>query len=121
VRDDALFLRHILDAIDRVFEYTAEGEDTFLTDRKTQDAVIRNLAVLGEAVKNLSGELRQAHDDVPWKRIAGMRDKVIHAYFGIDLQLVHEVIRQSLPPLRQRVEEILTESETRGESAASHD
>jgi uncharacterized protein with HEPN domain len=65
--------------------YAAAGEDNFKSDLKTQDAIIRNFQVLGEAVKNVSAETRAAHPAVPWKDIAGMRDRVVHDYFGVSL------------------------------------
>jgi uncharacterized protein with HEPN domain len=74
--------------------------------------VVRNIEIVGEAVKNVSEGLKQAHPDVPWKRIAGMRDKVIHEYFGVNLDLVWDAVEQSLPPFRARIEEILARSGT---------
>jgi uncharacterized protein with HEPN domain len=82
--EDGVYLQHIRDAIHQIRSYTQEGKDPFLADRKSQDATIRNLEIIGEAVKKLSPRLRSTHPDVPWKRIAGMRDKMIHDYFGID-------------------------------------
>lgn len=72
-----------------------------------QDAVIRNLEVIGEAVKGLSESLRQANPDVPWKQVAGMRDVLIHHYFGVKLDTVWMVVIDHLPKLKQRVEELL--------------
>jgi len=95
------------DAIQRAIDYTAEGREYFLGDTRTQDAVVRNLQVIGEAVKRLSPELRAQHVEVPWKLIAGMRDKVIHEYFGVNLQLVWNVVEQELPTLGERVRSII--------------
>ena len=69
--------------------------------------MVRNLEIIGEAVKNLSPRLREANPEIPWKQIAGMRDKMIHEYFGVNLQLVFEVIRLELSNLQQRVEAML--------------
>ena len=107
MKHDCVYLRHIRDAIDRVLEYTSEGEKSFYADPKTQDAAVRNLEVIGEGVKNLSEEVKAEHTDVPWRRIAGMRDKMIHQYFGLNLQLVWETIRKGLPTLRQKIDAIL--------------
>jgi uncharacterized protein with HEPN domain len=107
VKDDRIYLLHIRDAIDRIHAYTAGGRADFFGDPKTQDAVVRNIEIIGEAVKNVSAELKQARPDVSWKRIAGMRDKVIHEYFGVNLDLVWAAVQQSLPPLRAAVEEVL--------------
>ena len=104
-----MYCLHIREAIQRVFAYTTEGKDAFLGDPKTQDAVVRNLEVIGEAAKNVSEGLKATHPDIPWKRIAGMRDKMIHAYFGVDLRLVWEVVERDLPELRRTVDSILRE------------
>lgn len=107
MKDDGVYLLHLRDAIDAVLSYTAAGREDFLADRKTQDAVVRNLQVIGEAVKRLSDNLKQAHPDVAWRQIAGMRDKLVHDYFGVDLDLVWQVVEHELPTLRQRVGTIL--------------
>lgn len=108
--EDKAYLLHMLEAIERTVAYVDEASAEFLDDPKTQDAVIRNLTVIGEAVKNLSQGLREAHPHVPWKKIAGMRDNLVHGYFGIDLQLVYDTVRVHLPELRRNVETILRES-----------
>ena len=82
-------------------------KEAFFGDRQIQDATIRNLEIIGEAVKHVSKKLRSAHADVPWKRIAGMRDKMIHDYFGVDPRLVWDVVERELPLLLRKVEEIL--------------
>lgn len=107
MKDDRIYLLHIRDAIDRVLDYIAGGKAAFFGDRKTQDAVVRNLEVIGEAVKNLSENLRSEHPQIPWKRIAGMRDKMIHEYFGIDQDLVWEVVDRELKDLKGKVQTIL--------------
>ena len=107
MKDDEAYLLHVRDAIDAIVGYTTGGRSEFNRDRKTQDAVVRNLEIIGEAVKRLSADLTAQHPDIPWRRIAGMRDKLIHDYFGVDLDLVWEVVRQELPTLRRRVESIL--------------
>lgn len=109
MKDDRVYLLHIQDAIEQISQYTAEGKDVFLGDRKTQDAVVRNLEIIGEAVKQLSPALRAKHADVPWKRIAGMRDKMIHDYFGVDWQLVWEVVERELHALAEKVRSIVSE------------
>ena len=111
MKDDRLYLLHIRDAIDRIIAYTTGGKDTFLADSKTQDAVIRNLEVIGEAVKNLSDQLKAAYTGVPWRQIAGMRDKMIHKYFGVDLELVWDAVDLDLPALKSHVELILSVQE----------
>jgi uncharacterized protein with HEPN domain len=108
MKDPQVYLLHIRDATERVLRYTAEGKSAFLADPKTQDAVVRNLEIIGEAVKNLPDLLKAGHPDIPWKQMAGMRDKVIHEYFGVNLQLVWEVVERELPALRQKIEMIIT-------------
>ena len=109
MKDDRIYLQHIHDAISRIVSYTTGGRDAFLASPQAQDAVIRNLEIIGEAVKHLSAELRQRHPDIPWKRIAGMRDEMIHEYFGVDLTIVWNVVEQHIPPLRQMVDSLLGE------------
>lgn len=107
MKGDRLYLGHIVEAIDRILDYAAPGEASFRSDLKTQDAIIRNFQVMGEAVKNVSAETRAAHPEVPWKDIAGMRDRVVHDYFGVSLDIVWDVISKHLPPLRDSVRKLL--------------
>lgn len=109
--DDRAYLLHIRDCADRIVEYTRDGRNTFANDRKTQDAVMRNLEVIGEAVKGLSDSLKAAHPAIPWKRIAGMRDVLIHHYFGVNLDTVWEVVENHLPTLREAVDALLRPEE----------
>lgn len=88
-REDRLYLSHILDAAGRIEEYVGNRElRDFLDDHLRQDAVIRQLGIIGEAVKRLSRELRDSQADVPWRDIAGMRDRLVHDYMGVDLEAV---------------------------------
>jgi uncharacterized protein with HEPN domain len=107
VKDDLVYLSHVRDAIDRINAYTSGGRDSFLTDAMIQDAVIRNLEVIGEAAKGLSEELRLVNSDIPWRQIAGLRDVLIHHYFGVKLETVWQVVVEHLPRLRERVEQLL--------------
>jgi uncharacterized protein with HEPN domain len=113
VKGDRLYLGHFLEAIDRILDYAKAGEENFKRDLKTQDAIVRNLQVLGEAVKNVSADTRTAHPEVPWKDIAGMRDRVVHDYFGVSLTIVWDVITKHLPPLRDRIQSLLEQHEER--------
>ena len=105
-RDD-LYLRHILDAIGKVQRYAAVGYDEFMTASHWQDAVIRQLEIIGEAVKRISPETLQRRPDIPWRQIAGMRDVLIHDYMGVDLNAVWQVTQQDIAKLEQAVEELL--------------
>jgi uncharacterized protein with HEPN domain len=107
VNDDRLYLGHILEAVERILAYSVEGEVSFRRDAKTQDAIIRNLQVMGEAVKKVSPEVRAAYPDIPWKDIAGLRDRVVHDYFGISLDIVWDVVRNHVPPLREKLRTVL--------------
>jgi uncharacterized protein with HEPN domain len=80
--------------------------ESFMKDRKTINAVIRSLEVMGEASKRIPDEVRAKHSDIPWKRMAGMRDKLIHEYVGVDLETVWDVIQEEIPPIRPLLEEL---------------
>lgn len=99
----------MLDAIDRVLEYTQPGEAHFRSDLKTQDAVLRSLETLGEAAKKLNDESRSLLTGTPWREIAGFRDVIEHDYLEVDLDLVWNVVETDLPDLRKTVEDILDE------------
>jgi len=81
--------------------------EAFLADTRTQDAVIRNLEIIGEATKNLSSELRAKYPDISWKGMAGVRDRLIHHYFGVNLDIIWYIITAELPDVASRIEEIL--------------
>jgi uncharacterized protein with HEPN domain len=103
-KDAKIYLAHIRDAIVAIREYTVDGEQAFMQDRKTQDAVIRNLEIIGEAVKNLPKQTTAEYNNIPWKSISGMRDRLIHQYFGVNLQLVWGVVEHRLEELLDAVE-----------------
>jgi len=107
MKDDQLYLIHILECIERIESYTQGGREAFQKSKMSQDAVIRNFEVMGEAAKNVSEATRRIHPKVPWKRIAGFRDVLIHDYLGVDLGEVWNIVEQHLPPLKQSVKEIL--------------
>ena len=104
---DRTYPIHIRDAIAKIEIYSSVGKGRFFTETHWHDAVIRQLEIIGEATKNLSEEIRSQHSDIPWKRIAGQRDILIHNYMGVDLNAVWAVTRKDLPNLKSRVEEIL--------------
>ncbi len=109
-RTDGDFLRDIQEAVRRIRMYTdAMTYERFLADVKTQDAVIRNLEVMGEATKSLSTELRVKHPDVPWKGMAGVRDRLVHHYFGVNLDIVWHIVTAELSVLEFQIEVILQE------------
>lgn len=109
--DDRVYLLHIRDAINQILDFTQNGRDTFLTDRKSQAAVIRYFEIIGEATKHLSDEQKRSHPEIPWRKISGMRDELIHEYFGVNVEVVWDTVERDLPPFRQQVEQMLAELE----------
>jgi uncharacterized protein with HEPN domain len=108
MRDHTLYLRDILAAIESIRAFV-QGMDLalFRADDKTVSAVIRKFEVIGEAVKHLPETLRQEYPNIPWKEMAGMRDRLIHFYFGVDEQLVWRTIQERLPELQDAIQRIL--------------
>lgn len=103
MKDERVYLGHIRDAINDIEEYVSAGRDVFMAERMRQDAVIRKLEIIGEAVKRLSESTKDARREIPWRQIAGMRDRLTHDYFGVDLVLVWRVIERDLPVLKAAV------------------
>jgi uncharacterized protein with HEPN domain len=109
IRDDAVYLHHILDAINRIEEYVASlNHEGFMRSNLVQDGVIRQFEIIGEATKNLSPVLKERYPDIPWKDIADMRDKLIHQYFGVDISAVWETVVQDLPDFKIQIGRILS-------------
>jgi len=107
-KDPDVFIRHIVESIERVEAYTKGlSRGAFLASPQAQDAVMRRLEIIGEAVKNLPKDFTEAHVDVPWQDIAGMRDVLIHEYFGVDAELVWHTVEQDLPTLKKKLTELL--------------
>jgi len=109
VSEDRIYLLHVRDAIADILVYAEAGEDAFLRETMRQDAIIRKLDVIGEAVKQFSDNTRDSKPDIPWRKVAGMRDRLIHQYFGVDLDLVWNVVRLELPALLEAVDDVLSQ------------
>jgi len=107
MKDEKLYLIHILECIHLIQEYTIAGWESFQVDRKSQDAVIRNFEIIGEAVKRLSQETRDQAPQIPWRRIAGFRDVLIHQYEGVDVAEIWKNIEADLPVLLTAIEKLV--------------
>ena len=108
---DIVYLRDMLECIDDVLDFTASGREKFLADKMRRAAVARSLEVLGEAAKRVSQAARDAHPAVPWKDVAGLRDKLIHDYGQVDFPRLWGIIEGHLPRLRQELELMLREKQ----------
>ena len=107
-RDYRLFIKDILDAIEKIEEFVAGMDfEEFRDDDKTVSAVVRKLEIIGEATKNIPDEVRQRYPKLPWREMAKIRDKLIHGYFVVDHQIVWKVIEEELPLLKLQIEKIL--------------
>ncbi len=101
-RDFRLFLEDIIDSINKIEKYTKGITiEKFKTDDKTADAVIRNFEIIGEAAKNMPDQIRIKYPELPWKEMSGLRNILIHEYFGVDLSVVHKTIKEFLPDLKK--------------------
>ncbi len=106
---DLVYIKHIRDAIELIFEYTKDlDKESFNVKKMTQDATIREIEIIGEATKNVSKNFRDKYPDVHWKKITGMRDKLIHGYFNVDVEKVWNVIAKDIPILKKQIEDIIT-------------
>ncbi len=106
-KDRSVYIRHIFDCIGRIKEYVSDGKEAFFRDRKTQDAIIRNLEVIGQVVNDLGGETLSHRREVPWKRIAGTRDILAHPYLGVDMKLVWNIVEEHFPNLEKAIKEMV--------------
>jgi len=106
-RDPDLLLEDIRTALARIGRYTSEMQrEQFLVDEKTIDAVVRNLEIIGEAVRWLPDDFKLQHGAVPWGRVAGLRNRIVHDYFGLDLEIIWQVLQSSLREFEQRLDQI---------------
>ena len=104
------YLDDIVDAMNKVEDFTKDMKyEEFIEDDKTTFAVIRALEIIGEAVKKMPPSIKKQHPQIPWKDMAGMRDKLIHEYFGVKTKVVWETIKQDIPPLKPLFQRILAE------------
>jgi uncharacterized protein with HEPN domain len=107
-RTDSEFARDIEEAIRRISSYAAGlTYESFLLDTKTQDAIVRNLEIIGEAAKSISDRLRAEHPAIPWRNMAGLRDRLIHDYFGVSFDVVWEIVTNDLPKVVDPLKKLL--------------
>ena len=107
MKDDLAFIEHILLCIDKIQEYTKNlTTQEFNNNELIQDAVIRNIEIIGEATKKISKDLKSQYREIPWKEMSGMRDKLIHDYFGVDVDVVWKTVNEDIPYLKSLIENI---------------
>lgn len=110
MKDPIIFIKHIMGSIESIESYSKGiSKKGFFENKQLQDAVMRRLEIIGEAVKNLPTEFTSKHKAVPWQDIAGTRDKLIHHYFGVDLELTFDIIQTEIPRLKKEINRILAE------------
>lgn len=108
MKDDSVYLRHILDAIEQIESYLdGISVDQFQKTKLIQDGVLRQLEIMGEASRYLSDDIRQDHPEVPWRQIVGLRNRVIHAYFSVNTEIIWEITQDDLPSIKGNVTSIL--------------
>mgnify|MGYP000436243958 CR=1 FL=1 len=107
-KDNLVYLKHILEAIQRIGDYTKGVEYSgFMSSNLIQAGVVREIEIIGEAAKRLSPGFREKHRDIPWKKMSGMRDKLIHDYLGVDLDAVWDTIKKDIPVLEEKIRRIV--------------
>jgi uncharacterized protein with HEPN domain len=107
-RDDTVYLLHILDAIASVEEYTrGMSENEFLGNSMAHDAVVRQIEIIGEAARNVSDEFQEKHPNLPWMKMIGIRNKIIHEYFNVNYAIVWDTIKDDLPTLKKNIKKIV--------------
>jgi uncharacterized protein with HEPN domain len=107
VKDDSAYLKHLIDAANQIEEYIkGKSYQDYLAARMMQDAIIRQIEIIGEATKMISKETKEKNKKIPWKDMAGMRDKLIHGYFGVDLVAVWDTAQKDIPILKEQISKI---------------
>jgi len=110
MRDDRVCLLEILESIRKRKKYTGEGRDIFFTNSMAQDAVVRNIEIMGEAARAISSNFKDSHAEIPWRKIVGMRNILVHEYFRVDLEAVWSVVEKDLGVLESAIERCLQQT-----------
>lgn len=107
-RDVRVYIDDILEAIKKTENYSKKiSFEEFSRNEQLVDAIIRNCEIIGEAVKNISQEIKEKHADIPWRKMTGMRDKLIHQYFGVNKKIIWKTIKEDLPKVKPEIKKIL--------------
>jgi uncharacterized protein with HEPN domain len=109
MKDDTVYLRHIMECIRRIEEDVSEGRERFLRSHTLQDAVIRNLQTMAESTQRISDNLKRSHPEIEWHRIAAFRNVLVHDYLGIDMERIWQITQVDVPELKQAIVSILNE------------
>ncbi len=110
-KDSLVFIKHIMEAIELIESFSKEiNRDVFLEDKMKQSAIIRQLEIIGESSKNIPESYKNRYPSIPWHEMAGMRDKLIHNYFGVDLNLVYDIVKKEIPKLKIKIKRIISEN-----------
>ena len=110
MKDDLAFIEHILDSINAIEEFSKNmNKEKLMSNRLKQSAIVREIEIIGEAVKNISESLKDKHPEIEWREIVGTRDKMIHHYFGVDLNIIWNIVKINLPDLKDKTLKIKKE------------
>jgi uncharacterized protein with HEPN domain len=107
MKDDRVYLRHVRECIRRIEENVVDGKDRFLRSHTLQDAVLRNLQTMAESTQRVSQDLKSAHPEIEWRRIAAFRNVLVHDYLGVDVERVWEITQHDVPQLKEAIMKIL--------------
>ena len=108
MKDDSIYLEHIENSLNKIITYSSDiNRDAFLENTQLQDACIRQIEIMGEATKRISDTFKEKHPEVPWKDMAGIRDKLIHDYIDVDLNIVYQTVAVDIPNLLPVIDKIM--------------